>query len=279
MNWIKRLWRGIGQASLVHWLWTLLPAGGVGAIIGVLSFLEGRPFSIVLLTALATVALVLFLSNEWRRQSLALHHNPKLSNTSSAELASLRTEVAGLLNVKKAIVDDYQRILGIEARLDDRISRAESEIAGHEAALDAYKLSLLAIYHRERLLSLSSKASERAKQLADRLSDGNVLEEGAWNDWRSNMAAWEHDLLEWSRYAVVYLDREPMNEIKKIESSDFEGSWSVSHAQFPDPEGIRHFKTFCIYRRNWENLRKVVHDRVRRQAFEGQQTNYRRRQQ
>lgn len=239
----------------------------------------------------------------------------RVTSGTPSENKKIRDEVANLDRVVRAVIDDYQRMSGLEIRLSERIDALESGIlervagtknalvmqlateaanragadeslssridehrsmlSGHDMVFEAHKWALLAIYHRERLLASADKISALANYLQDRLTNGQILTQPDWNAWLGSMQVWEANLHHWSGWAIFYLGHEPMDDIKRIEASDFDGEWSVKHDQFPDPEGIRFYKTFEIYRRNWESVQNTVHDLVRMQAFEGRQTHKR----
>lgn len=92
--------------------------------------------------------------------------------------------------------------------------------------------------------------------------------------WESDFMKWRVLVDQWSRYASYYMNIEPMNEIERLTEAGLAEDWGVSQSQFPE-NGIVKYKTFRIYFRNWSCLKEAVHNKVRAQAFERQQTNTR----
>lgn len=267
---IPRAW-GMTGATIPWWGWLLI--GVVGAVYGLFEYVRRRI-------------------------------PPVATETAIYDDSGLRAELAADREKMGRVIDDYQRMLGLEAKLNDRMEKVVVQLAEEAAArvgdkqslsarLDEHRdmlqeqernfkfhtmansFALLAIWHRERLLSLADIAQKRAAKLIDALANGKTLNEEEWEHWQKTMLSWQGDLVQWSAFAVFYLGREPMDDIRSISADDYEGDWTVTHDQFPDPEGLRIYKTFRIYLRNWRTLREVIHDAVRRQAFEGKQTNTR----
>jgi hypothetical protein len=104
MDWMGKFWRGLGHVSIVHWLWTLVPAGGLGVVVGISSYLEGFPFSVVILMVLATISIMLFMTNEWRRQSITT--KPTEGSTAPAVEAQSEDRKDGLTLTATAVVSD-----------------------------------------------------------------------------------------------------------------------------------------------------------------------------
>jgi hypothetical protein len=215
-----------------------------------------------------------------------------------ADIQRIDATIREIAEDRKAIISDYQLMSGVEAKLTERLEAIEagardytkgrsdalqerldehrSLIQEHAVSLlafsEATRFSITAIYHRERMLDLADEADAMGMALAKLPSHGSQLSEAEWEQWKSDRRIWESKISQWGGWAVFYLGREPMDDVKRINEEAFDEDWGVSHTQIPDPEGIRIYKTFRIYLRNWYNLKKVAHERVRMQAFEGQQT-------
>ncbi len=231
-------------------------------------------------------------------------------------LEKIDGEISTIAEDRKAIISDYQRMCGLEARLTEQVEAIEAaakdytkgrfdalnaelgkqaaeavglskgltesldeqrsliqeqQVAFH-ANSEATRFAIMAIFHREILLSIASRIENVAEDLTERLSNGKELTDSAWDAWQVAYQLWIHEINQWGNWAVFYLGRDPMNDIQRLHPSDYDGDWAVKHHQFPDPEAIRVYKTFRIFLKNWQALSEVVHQRVRMQAFEGMQT-------
>lgn len=196
-----------------------------------------------------------------------------------ARLKRLEVAVEGIAEDRKAIISDYQRMSGVEAKLTERFDEHRQLLKEHGTAIEAHRLANsyahLAMWHRERMLSIACEIDGIAEDLIRRLANGSTLTEQEWGSWLANYQIWLASTNRWSAFAAFYLGREPNKEIQRIHPSDYDDEgWNVTANQFPEsePEAIRHYKTFRIFLRNWEALSKVIHERVRMQAFEGKQT-------
>ena len=178
---------------------------------------------------------------------------------------TLRSEIAVQAAEKDGIGSDLTK------RLTEQKERLQDLEESVEAHRQAQRFSILAIYHRERLLTAAREIEEIADNLKQRVKGGASLSKQEWGSWLANYQLWLANTNRWSDFAIFYFGKDPTDEIQRLHPTDFDGDWNVTHDQFPNPEDIRRYKEFCIFHRNWEAVSKVVHDKVRRQAFEGQQ--------
>ena len=74
-------WRRLADISTAAWLWSLVPSGIASVIAGWLAYGEGLPKSVVLLIALATIAVAMFILAFWRawRDSAAPQEQRQIS--------------------------------------------------------------------------------------------------------------------------------------------------------------------------------------------------------
>lgn len=151
---------------------------------------------------------------------------------------------------------------GLSETASKRLDEHRSILAGHDEAL-------LAIYHRERMLALAKHIDAKSLELGVPLAEGKVMSEEEWEAWKSERLQWESTVHDWAGWARFYLGRDPMEDIKRINSEGLDENWAAKADQFPDPEGLRIYKTFRIYLRNYASIRDVAYAKVRRKAFEG----------
>lgn len=157
-------------------------------------------------------------------------------------------------------------IQGLTARVDEHrewIKKVETSVENHG-------WSFLAIWHRERMLALEAEADGISQSMISALLHGVELDLEGWHAWREKMRLWESKVSKWSDFGQFYLGSDPMITVKRIDAEEYDEEVGVRHNQIPDPEGLRVYKTFYIYYRNWMNLRATVDHAVRKQAFEGQ---------
>lgn len=159
-------------------------------------------------------------------------------------------------------------------QLTGKLESLGDTVEANATSIENHKWSLLAIYHRERMLDLASRIDESGFEVGLRHEIDKQFTEAEFEEWGTKFLAWRALLGQWCRYASFYLGRDPQNEIERIDESGLRENWGVSAEQFPS-EGLVRYKTFRIYFRNWSNIRDVIHQKVKMQAFEGQQHNTR----
>lgn len=165
-------------------------------------------------------------------------------------------------HLKEYLREMLQTIGSNHDALQDRINAIEDVQSQNAEAF-------LAIYHRERMLALATRIDRESLELGKPLAEGKVMNEEEWTNWKSSALQWESVVHQWAQWAAFYSGRNPMDDIKRINVEGLDENWGAKPDQFPDPEGLRVYKTFRIYVRNWANINKVVHEKVRRKAFEG----------
>lgn len=136
------------------------------------------------------------------------------------------------------------------------------------------KWAQLAVFHRERMLDLAGQIDALGDEVGLRETPNRRFDQAEFEQWESKFLEWRSLLGQWSRYASFYVGRDPQNDIQSLTEAGLNENWGVKSEQFPDG-GVIKYKTFRIYLRNWSYFRDAVHQKVRAQAFEGQQTNTR----
>lgn len=170
-------------------------------------------------------------------------------------------------DVKKVTsrVEDYSCVL---VELQKSVDLQQSKIEG-------LRWSILAIYHRERMLELAKQIDVLGSEVGLQNNIDQRFDDVEFENWESRFLEWRSIVSAWSRYASFYVNHDVMNDIERLDEGGLRENWGVNSSQFPD-EGLVKYKTFRIYLRNWSYVRDAVHQKVRAQAFEGQQTNTRR---
>ena len=153
----------------------------------------------------------------------------------------------------------------------EKISKAIKEI---KLSIEDQKWAQLAIFHRERLLDLAKRIDELGDEVALRENLDRHFDQAEFEEWESRFLEWRSVVGQWCRFASFYVGRDPQDDIESLTENGLNENWGVKSEQFPDG-GIIKYKTFRIYLRNWCHIRDTVHQKVRAQAFEGQQTNTR----
>jgi hypothetical protein len=265
------------------------------------------PFSYLLAALLVALVVVLIIGGSYwmRGQRKAVtgegplaaipYDDSDLRRTmeSNTEILAAFAEDARALNARLAELESSNAnggVAGVEKRLTGALDglkesvRSEDEslrmylqvlegkLTDQQALIQAQQESLLAIYHRERMLGLARWIDDKAIELGVPLSEGKVVDEVEWGAWNRERLQWEAKVAEWAGFAGFYLGREPMDDIQQITSAGLDENWGAKARQFPpDSDGLRIYKTFRIFLRNYAKVRDVVHEKVRRKAFEGVQ--------
>jgi hypothetical protein len=180
-----------------------------------------------------------------------------------SDMAILEKRVTGALDGFKESVQSANEDLRTHLEVLER------KVADSNAKIQNQQEALLAIYHRERMLNIAQGIDAKSLELGVPLANGKMMDQHEWEDWKRDCLQWESTVHQWANYARIYLGREPMDDIKRINSEGLDQNWGAKADQIPDPEGLRIYKTFRIYLRNYANIRDVVHEKVRRKAFEG----------
>jgi len=180
-----------------------------------------------------------------------------------AEISGLDRRLIGALDALKEHVRSENESLRMGLHvLEEKITDLRGQIDGQQRAL-------LAIYHRERMLAIADVLDRDSLELGRPLDDGKTMDEEEWESWKADAQQWEIRAHEWAKWAAFYCGRDPVDDIKRITVEGLNENWGAKANQFPDPEGLRIYKTFRIQVRNWACMRDVAHEKARRTAFEG----------
>jgi hypothetical protein len=210
----------------------------------------------------------------------------------SDDFARLEAQVGALENIKNAIVDDYQRMSGLEAKFNDelgdigdalqehveRVVRARDAQDAFQERMEAWVGRLReqmerrfewvdqgfsAILDRERLVSLAAAIEEDGEAL----SGPTRLEPvGDWAAWRAAEEEWHVKLDTWVKIASVYRDG-VSERVMATPERLIRGVWKAPDDLFPDSSTNFGYKTFRIRLTNFREERPFVDDTVRMAAF------------
>lgn len=208
----------------------------------------------------------------------------------SYDEAPLAARVAELERIKRAIIDDYQRMCGMEARYEEAHEHFRRDLAGLAglpeklemvrvdgsiAIRDLKKLSVAVKDHRDRTLSAFHALRVRQElatievemtsiynDLTARLFEGQTYDLAKWDSWESCFSAWLSKLDEWLElgqwYALAVKER-----VKTIADEKYDTRLNIPDAQFPHSDAVRRFKRFAILHDQW----MMVAPEVQRGAF------------
>ena len=208
----------------------------------------------------------------------------------SQDAQKLNSRLAELEGIKKAIIDDYQRMLGLEARFTGELDGLKGAMRDEGESLRQYQQvlegkladlrrelessvkktlsSLHAIYLREELRRLAEEIVLDAADLSERLQAGEVYDDAKWQQWENVHGHWEAGLKCWIQYGQWYA-KDVESGIYTVEEHRYAAPWNVQDSQFPHSEAVRRFKRFRIIHRQWEQMREKVERGVFQVAFVG----------
>ena len=275
MGIVGRIWSGIGHVSIVHWLWTLLPAGGLGAVVGVLSYLEDRPFSVIVLLTVLTIAATLWLTNEVRRQVRMVNEaEATVAPPSAYNDKHLRDEMARVIGTHQQIISDYQRMSGLESRIEEvrrdieklgDLNNQNLEYARRQIA-SLYD-ALAAVYHRERLKRFAAAIEAGGVELSSPIDLGTVYNEEQWKLWLTNERAWRKALEQWCHLASCYYSGIE-EKVMTVSEAQYQEAGVAQAGQFPG-EGLIAYKAFRARLQNFRNWHAEAKRAVHQVAFNG----------
>jgi hypothetical protein len=203
-------------------------------------------------------------------------------------LSELEARHAAVEEKNKAIIQDYQRMLGLESTFDERLARLTDRVEGLKDGLSETIIqsagqnagefeslkgqiqniydALGAIYHRERLSYLNLLLEKGADEPAAPTREGSSYNEEQWERWQANERAWRGTLEQWCSLAAAYV---PDIEAKVLTTTNehYQQKGTAEVQQFPDAEAYILYKTFCGLQKNWQNWQEDVRRAVHQAAF------------
>jgi hypothetical protein len=229
---------------------------------------------------------------------------PTLDHTPPAyDDTKLRQEVTKLSSTVKAVIQDYQTVLGNQARAEDETAKASKAITEQVASFmsdlstridelsrdllevrrgcatlqekideneKSVRESLYAVFARERLNDLARDIEYDAALLYDRLKSGENYTALDWDQWVNVHHHWERSLKEWVDTARWYT-KDVKKRVMTVEDKEYdEGDWTVRDAQFPNADAVRRFKRHRIIQSHWVMVRDDADAGARNVAFHGQ---------
>ncbi len=219
-----------------------------------------------------------------------------LAKRTHAEVAKLQPRVEELHRLVRAVIDDYQRMSGLEARFEEGQSRLQTALAPIIALpqmaeslrsdlivvqRDLEKMeevqrgerdrrlgSLYALGARERLANLQDQIEHDASSLYDGLKSGETYDQSRWEQWETTHSRWQTSLNEWldtaTWYALAVKER-----TLTVDENKYGLDWSVLENQFPNAEAVRRFRKFRIIHQQWEQVIPNVIGGLNGVAFNG----------
>lgn len=221
------------------------------------------------------VAVFFVLRPYWTKSSPQSDYVPQPYDDSS-----LQQQIREMAEDRKAIINDYQRMSGLEAKLLEKIEIIRNQNETNETAINhltkrvaenrSYSVgSLYAIWAREESSRLEKVIRRDASDLYDRLERGEIYDSHAWSSWESVHSHWDGALRDWLNLCRFYAPAELENRVYAVNETEFLGSWSVKDGQFPTADANRRFKRHRIIHRHWEEVVEAVNKNLHLVAFQG----------
>lgn len=321
-NWLP----GIGQSLISNLIWWLLAVvlGGLAVLLTYLTppVREYAPLS-YLLTALIVLVLAAILANyavsAWRRYKpltdAPRQTLPELDYTEvdqvrgelaekvdqiflrigtvdrdlRNELDGLREQLKALEEKARAVIQDYQTVLGRLAKADERADAASARIElqitqtardfeftrREEAKLaddiksseGTLRESINALVAKADLAALATEIEKVGDELFLPLKSGERYDRERWGSWQSIHSHWERTVTEWADKARWY-GKNVKADIFRVEDREYDDTnWGVDDAQFPDADAVRRYKRHRIIQGHWRAMRHVVDPNVLAVAY------------
>lgn len=205
--------------------------------------------------------------------------------------SDIKARFAIVAREQKAIIDDYQRMSGLEARtteslaaidqaLNKKVEDVRAEVATSARDIEKFgeilnreivtrKFSLFSLGVREALDELASQIRDVSNDLFDHLSAGEVYDAVSWTSWESCHSHWKSLLEQWLNTAQWYASPRQISSVKVVTDEQYGQSWNVSDSQFPSAEAVRRFRKCRVIHQQWENLVPRVKRGIEAAAFQG----------
>lgn len=165
----------------------------------------------------------------------------------SGELHAIRAKQA-------AIIKDYQRMLALEAHVEEDKTYVHGQLAALNAhrSLDSDTIadrfsqiqnSLVAIWHRERLRYLQQELDDAAAELSVPTTLEAHLDEDQWVAWAAKQGEWLSVLSQWCELAARYVPT-IREQVLTVPDEHYKRKGEAKLAQFPDAEAYTTYKAF-----------------------------------
>lgn len=210
----------------------------------------------------------------------------KMPATPLADNPKLSAQVEELSKKVKAVIQDYQTVLGRFAQVDDRFRAADVkmntvEIDFADVRRGCAKLeekvennekyvreSFYAIFARERMSELAREIESDADDLYLRLKSGENYTAQEWDQWVNVHHHWERTIKEWMDTARWYA-KDVKNRVMNIDDREYDAQFGVLDSQFPNADAVRRFKRHRIIQSHWGDVRDDAKNGALKVAFHG----------
>lgn len=198
----------------------------------------------------------------------------------ASDARALGERVKAVETLNKAIIDDYQKMLGIEARLDGELDALKLAIQADKklfqdsqavtsATINTLFLALQAIRAREKYRIFKKHIEEQGDFLTARVADRLPVKEQDWIDWQGHLATYESAMAHWLDIARGWHPKieEWINTVdpRSLTSGDFGDIDDL----FPGSNQVIIYKTFASKYNNWKRLENHVGSAIEMAAFGG----------
>lgn len=208
----------------------------------------------------------------------------------------LKERVSELEKIKRAIIDDYQRMCGMEIRYDEAHAKLSTKLellANVPEKVEAVRVSseitakaieelfikvanrherVQASFHalevREQLPVIEAEIMQHADRLIERLRSGEAYNRKKWDEWELIHADWRQKLDEWFEIGTWY-GLAVKERVNTFDDKKYATPLVIPDISFPDAEAVRRFKKFLIIYDQWQEIVPEVKRGVDQVAFAG----------
>lgn len=255
--------------------------------------------AMALVTLLISALLLAILAWAYRRfKPLPVAESEPAPESVAYDDTRIRRDIANLNQTVRSVIDDYQRMSGVEARLTDALDALKTQIQAEDAktithfymleeqlgrlvaaqSLEQDKFrdevnslygALAAILDREKILKWGAEIEVGAKHLSTPTDEKARFSAEQWEEWERKETIWRSWLSRWLQTAECYR-KGVQDAVFSTPESAYKGGWSISDDQFPTSKAVYSYQTFRIILKHWNDWRGEVERSLEQAAFNGQ---------
>jgi hypothetical protein len=192
----------------------------------------------------------------------------RIKNTEAvvgAKVASLSKKVEEYQATHKTVIDDYQRMLAMEGRLDE----AKEARAKIEKTFGMIYISFQALLARERVQRFTEAIMREGEFLTSRVNAREPVKGEHWQEWRAHKTTYESAMRHWMDIARSWHPKmeEWINALHPAMLTD--GRWAGIDDQFEGSNAVIEYQTFAIQFENWKRFEGNILSAIHAAAFGG----------
>lgn len=200
------------------------------------------------------------------------------------QVSALADQAAQNAATQRAVIDDYQRMLGLESRFWGELNGFKESVQTEHESLRMHlqvlerKLneikektrgSIHAIWMREQIHEISRNIRKDAADLSHRVSEGQKHDAQSWDSWDNVHSHWSGLMSQWWMIARFYI---PNSGRVLLVPDNMYGQTKVDESLLTPvggAEAVRVYKKFRIIQDQWEAVQEQLEHNMVLVAFSG----------